>query len=318
MKKEILKARKISENKVRKCMFENCSNKAIKSHVLQKNGILRQISENNHLVQLVPTNPFEIDEKGLMNFKIVGINDVYTFNGFCSIHDTEIFAPIENQTNLNFEENKQQALFCYRGLCQEIRRKEISLEWLRHMRPFVAFQNLKYIDSLIRGYSGGIKNLKFFKTEIESSMRSGDYDNFIFETVKIPKIEVCISVPLNIVDELNPLTNNRLEVFVTSFINVFPKDDESIVICGYHKNYPCKWTEGFLQRIKTKTQVEIFKEISDLITLRLEFWTMSQILFKNIPPIKLVEYKYQFTKNIYNHNLDLNTKLNLFENLTCT
>ena len=121
LKKAFLKAKKNSDKKSRSCMFHKCQEKAIKSHVLQKNGILREISSNNHLIELCSPNPFELEEKGILDFKTKGINDVYTFNGFCKTHDSEVFKPIEVNANLNFDRKIQQSLFCYRGLCQEIR-----------------------------------------------------------------------------------------------------------------------------------------------------------------------------------------------------
>jgi hypothetical protein len=136
MKKAVLEARRKSEKKERNCMFTNCTHKTIKSHVLQKNGILREISENNHLIQMVPANPFEMNEKGFSDFKLVGINDVYTFQGFCAKHDSNVFKSIETESTLNFYDNNQQALFCYRGLCQEIRRKEIATEWIIELKPY--------------------------------------------------------------------------------------------------------------------------------------------------------------------------------------
>ena len=74
-------------SKKRICMFGDCKEIAIRSHVLQKNGILKEISEDNHLIQLMPANAFKITETGINQFKKIGINKVYTFMGFCNHHD---------------------------------------------------------------------------------------------------------------------------------------------------------------------------------------------------------------------------------------
>lgn len=320
MKKALLEARRKSEKKERICMFNGCTNKTIKSHVLQKNGILREISENNHLIQMTPTNPFEMSEKGISDFKLVGINDVYTFQGFCAIHDSSVFKLIETESTLNFFDKKQQALFCYRGLCQEIRRKEIAPEWIIELKPHFPPAFLPRVESLIDGYNDGIENLNVFKTELEKSIISENSDSFYFETIKIPKIELCISVPLNIGELEIPKDSNykkwreERQLMPTSFINVFPKGDESFVIIGFHKDYPCDWTINFSKKMKSENKKEIFKELSDLVTLRLEFWSMSKYLFNQIPQIKIAEFKFLFTQNIYNHSPKLETELNLFEN----
>lgn len=321
MKKAVLEARRKSEKKERNCMFNNCTHKTIKSHVLQKNGILREISENNHLIQMVPSNPFEMTEKGISDFKLVGINDVYTFQGFCATHDSNVFKSIETESTLNFYDNNQQALFCYRGLCQEIRRKEIATEWIVELKPHFPRAFLPLVESLIDGYNDGIENLNLFKTELEKNIISKNSDSFYFETIKIPKIELCISVPLNIGELKIPKDFNYIkwrkekQIMPTSFINVFPKENESYVIVGFHKDYPCDWTINFIKKIKSENKKEIFKELSDLVTLRLEFWSMSKYLFDQIPQIKIAEFKFLFSQNVYNHSPKLETELNLFENI---
>ena len=295
-------------------MFHNCKKQAIKSHVLQKNGILKEISVKRHLIQLVPPNPFQMHEKGIFDFKSIGVNNVYTFPGFCQNHDTSLFKAIESNKDLKFNNKNQQALFSYRGLCQEIRRKEISIEWMddlkNHLRPPLSILS----DSLVEGYKIGIKNLSFFKSKLENAIISDDYSSFSFTTVEIPKIDLCISVVLNIKNS-NLILDKETTPFETSFINIFPKKDKSMIICGYHKDYPCKWTVDFLEKIKDASTTEILKELSDLITLRLEFWTMSPKLFNQIDKDDLEEYKKIFTENIFNHDSKLITDLNIFRNI---
>lgn len=143
-------------------MFHNCKKQAIKSHVLQKNGILKEISVKRHLIQLVSPNPFQMQEKGLFDFKSIGINNVYTFPGFCQNHDTSLFKSIESNEDLKFNNKNQQALFSYRGLCQEIRRKEISIEWMDDLKNYLPHSISILSDSLVEGYKIGIKNLSFF------------------------------------------------------------------------------------------------------------------------------------------------------------
>lgn len=305
--------------KKRYCMYKDCQETAIKSHVLQKNGILNQIAEDNHLIELVPANAFDFKNTGINQFKRIGVNDAYTFLGFCNKHDTEIFRPIEKRDELNLYLPQHQALFSYRGLCQEIRRKETALEMAKYVND-----NLLRLEgeglALMDGFRQGIKNLMFFKYELEEAIEKCNFDNFVFTTVEIPKIDLCISVPLNIGATENPLNLPYEEwkkslkfPYKTSFINIFPLKNKSYFMGGYHKKYPCKWTEKKLKKINRSKNKIIKKELSDLIVLRLEFWLMSQKLFRSISDYKIKEYRKIFTDNIYNHNSDLKTKLNLFK-----
>lgn len=305
-------------------MFENCQSTAISSHVLQKNGILKEISENNHLIELKPSDPFKIEKEGVSEFKLVGINSVYTFPGFCSIHDSSIFKTIETIETLDLQDKEQQSLFSYRGLCQEIRRKEISAETLKELKDKFPPHVRHLVDSLLNGFEDGQKNLPYFKTEFETCIKLKNFDRFHFETIQIPKIDVCISVPLNIGelkirDENETYEEWRMNNTIpstTSFVNVFPKGKFTYIIAGYHKDYVCKWTDNFIARLKRKKKERIFKEISDLFTLRLEFWAMSPKLFSTIRKVDLEKYKDLFAANVYNHSPKLKTKLNLFEKYT--
>lgn len=319
LERKIDKIYRNTNNKVRKCMFDDCQDKAIKSHVLQKNGILSKISVNRHLIQLDYNNIFTMQKNGVFNYKKIGINDAYTFSGFCINHDTDVFKPIETNLNLDsLNENKQQSLFCYRGLCQEIRRKEISFE---RSKEITKINHSEDFSALSDGYKSGIKNLNYFKTELEKAICENNFDSFYFKTIKIPRIDLCISTVLSIFDSEIPYDldydercNNR-EIELTSFLNVIPMEEYSVIICGYHKSYPCEWTNNFVTRIENGSRQNIFKELSDLITTRLEFWAMSPTLFNNIDKNKIEEYGKVFMINGFNHNEYIYTHLNLFEKI---
>ncbi|WP_157886984.1 hypothetical protein [Hymenobacter sp. PAMC 26628] len=313
-----------SMNKKRICMYSGCNELAIKSYVLQKNGILRQISEDNHLIELKTTSLNEVEKKGMFAFKKIGVNDAYTFSGFCARHDSLIFKPIEDENLVDFYNPLHQSLFAYRGLCQEIRRKEISIEWIddasMKLDPFSRIQFISLQD----GYKLGVKNLSFFKLRIEKTIETEDFGEFIFNTIEMDKIDLCVSVPLNIDEEedSNPLNlsyeewkDNLKFPFSTSFINIFPYKQKSYFIGGYHKDYPCKWTKNKINKLNYLKNKKLRKELSDFIVLRLEFWVMSPGLFKKIPPRVMEKYMQTFSKNIMSHKAKLKTDINLFESI---
>ena len=299
-------------------MFGDCQEKAINSHVFQKNGILKQMSENNHLIQLFLSDAYKIDKTGFHQYKKIGINEAYSFKGFCNNHDTCIFSPIEEKDKLDVFNTYHQALFSYRGLCQEIRRKQISFEFINKMMISQGYQGAK---AAADGFNSGIKNLSFFKRELEKAINNMNFSKFHFSTVEFPKIDLCISVPLNVGDLENPnnLPLNQWELNekyprTTSFINIFPLKNKSYFIGGYHKDFPCKWTEKKIDKFSYSKNKVIIKELSDLIVLRLEFWTMSLKLFRTISRKSLRKYESTFSDNIYNHSPSMKTKINLFEN----
>jgi hypothetical protein len=77
------------------CMAETCEKIAINSHLLQKNGILGNLVEDGHLVQIKPNDLFKIEHGGFVTFKTIGIDQVISYPLFCNEHDTTIFRSIE-------------------------------------------------------------------------------------------------------------------------------------------------------------------------------------------------------------------------------
>jgi len=312
--------KKNSKNKDRICMHPGCNLKAIKSHVLQKNGILKEISFKNHLFQFNNVSSFQVDENGKYELKRIGINDVFTFPGFCKIHDTEVFKSIENEKNIDLTTRKSICLFSYRTLCQEIRRKEIALDIAEGIinTNFNINIILYYTDFKI-GLLNGIKNLTFFKEQLEEEIEKQNY-NFIVDFCEIKKTEICISGPQNIYDKNNPQTliydkngkklNNP---FTTSIINIFPYKEKSIVMIAYHKDYKCNWTEELFKKFKSSKDEETLKLISDLITTRFEFWCISPTLKEQLKKDNILKLFSIWENEVFNFNYNLNTNFNLFK-----
>jgi len=312
---EMNKTWKNLNNKERLCMFGDCNKKAINSHVLQKNGILNQISENDHLFQLVPANAFNFQKTGYVQIKRIGIKEAYSFKGFCQKHDSEVFKPIESKNKLDLYNPYHQALFSYRGLCQEIRKKEISLEFVK---KGLLFFKTKRSSPVAEGFKAGIKDLTFFKNELEYAISKQDFRKFFFSTVELPKIDLCISSPLYVGKKGNPQNLEEREEnyqypLATSFINIFPLKNKSYFIGGFHKEYPCTWIENKLKKLSYSKSKAINKELSDLVVLLLEFWAMSPKLYNSIPKDLIRKYLQTFSKNVYNNSFEMKTKINLFE-----
>ncbi len=273
------------------CMAPNCTEKSINSHVLQKNGILSQIAFNQHIIEVKPLSIWEMDELSVFKYQEIGVNDGFSFPGFCSFHDSEIFKDIESNT-VDLDSYRTQCLFSYRGLCQEIKRKEqveLFLNDLLGIREKFSvidvgqiFEDYKY------GLSLGIRNLTFFKN-----------------------LEVCTSAPINIqepnekapesMEEYDNLYNVQNKKLPTTFVNIFPTATDSIWIVGEHKEYRSSYTSRLIN-----TDYE--EALSELFILRMEYWCMSHSFFyKNINP-KMAEIK----KACFRTNVAL-TEFNFWE-----
>ena len=64
-------------------------------------------------------DPFAIERaEGEILHHLVGINSATTFTGFCSLHDQQLFKPID--TELLLPTPEQVFLLHYRALCREL------------------------------------------------------------------------------------------------------------------------------------------------------------------------------------------------------
>ncbi|MGE0076446.1 MAG: hypothetical protein AB7S48_01150 [Bacteroidales bacterium] len=298
------------------CMYADCNEKCINSHVLQKNGILSRIEINKHIIEVKPTNIWEIDSQGIFKYQRIGINEAFSFPGFCPSHDDKIFKPIESN-DVDFNNYKVQCLFSYRGLCQEIRRKEqvkqLLTNILEQRKKFSVIDIGELFEDYLNGLNLGIINLNYFKSQLENDILSNE-ENFEFELLIRPYAEICTSAPINIkepneqepstIEEYNiRMLNNKMP---TTFISVFPTATNSIWIIGEHKKYRSTYTSHL-----KKLDYEL--ALSELLILRMEYWCMSQnFLNKHITP-KMNEIKALFMMNALNFEAKMKTPINLFK-----
>lgn len=303
--------------KPRKCHFKNCKTDAIKySHILQKNGILSNIAENNHLFQFSGKSLFEDGERRFQ-LKSIGINKVYSFPGFCKKHDNDIFKSIEKTNNIDFENGLTHKLFAYRTICNEIYRKEVmkdSFQELAQKKNYplnlFAFFNSQYFNE-----NYGIKNLSFFKEELENEIENNS-EKYTFKYIKFDKIELCISASLNIYDNKNPKSfenKDTMSTYVTSIFNIFPYNNYSYLLIAQHKDYLCNWTENFFTNFESSTSAERLKMLSDFLAVRTEIWCISSKLHSTIDVGKFEKLFEIWQENISNYNSNIKVNFNIFD-----
>lgn len=180
-------------------LFPNeCSKNIINAHTISKSGSLSEISENSHVMGTKPSLAGLIRNQGQLTLEKVGINKASTFTGFCSIHDKNIFSPIEDELiTLN---DKQLFLLAYRGMCRELFHKELSTETANLMREADRGQNKKFqnfvqnqANLFEKGVDLALRDLRYMKAKMDSILINENYKNLshcIFELSETPKILV--------------------------------------------------------------------------------------------------------------------------------
>jgi len=111
---------------------QDCSKKIIKAHTVPKSSSLKAIAKDGHVLGLKMNLESIFKNKGKPRLEKIGVNTASTFNGFCKIHDDNIFAPIEKEAFINSPE--QCFLLSYRAFAKEYYAKNSvsEIDSLRH------------------------------------------------------------------------------------------------------------------------------------------------------------------------------------------
>lgn len=304
-------------DKKRSCLAKGCSEPAIKSHVLQRKGILNNIvDQTNHFYSIWYPNIYDFRTHGSFNIRKVGINEGYSFYGFCKSHDNDIFLPVETHP-IDFTNKHIIRLFTYRTICLEYRKKQIYYEQAqdilaahREIEP----NKIHYVDN--RPALLALNDLEFYKLQLEEELESAA-TNFQYEVITLNEKKICFSSPLTIYDPANEHTweydkygNERSEPLATSIWNFFPYGGKSYLIVSIHKKYKCRWAEEIKTAFKTERNMD--KLISDFLTYRLEFWGISPSIYQTLSEEAINKFLVESIIHRDNHNYNIKTDFNLF------
>lgn len=91
-----------------------CGQKIVQAHSIQK-ALFKKHAKNGHIYLFEVFTGKHDSEKRLWP-ELIGINEATTFSGFCDVHDSQTFSPIDNSPFLNIPEHK--FLYHYRAFAQ--------------------------------------------------------------------------------------------------------------------------------------------------------------------------------------------------------
>lgn len=306
------------KNSVRTCLYPECTKRAISSHVLQEKGILKGIVDTtSHFYSIGHVPIFEMSEDKFFKVLKVGINKGYTFPGFCNEHDTQLFIDIETHP-IDLANKRNQALFTYRAVCLELRKQEIYLEISKDiLKAHYEIEPDKKHVIILQPAEQAVKDMMFYKTELESEIIDGKLSNFDIEVIELPEKKICFSAALSIDDPTNEFASEvdkygfpREDPLAASVLNYFPYNGKSYLIAAHHKKYFCNWTKSTVANLKKgKNQDKI---ISDVLTYRLEFWGISPVLYDSFSESKRKQLLSEAHSHARNFNLYIATDFNLF------
>ncbi|MBK24495.1 MAG: hypothetical protein CME70_10925 [Halobacteriovorax sp.] len=243
---------------------DDCSERIIRSHSIQNSFILDQIEVDNHL------SIIDYASNGKIQFKKIGRNNASTFTGFCSHHDSSIFAPIDfNQaSNISNITPEQFVLFYYRTLCREYwsklnaikvfnimskASKEKDIDTLLKIYPFLKteksinwdFLNGEILEMALLGQSMGAEDVEPYFESLRYQIKNSKYHHTkgIHFVIPSKASQFAVSSFISPVCDFDGNKRNNFASKTIHFIglNIFPHNNDTQVIITWHRksNYDC-------------------------------------------------------------------------------
>lgn len=162
-------------------MKTECSKKIIKAHSVSKGSSLKAIAEDGHVYTTFKTN-HDFSVSKIVRPKKVGINQASVFTGFCSNHDKQIFAPIEDDA---FNKSAYHCfLVAYRSLCRELFVKESAANTFSFAQQLDKGKSLSeqvMIQQMAKYYGSNndltTGDLQYLKQKLDQMFTAGAYDD---------------------------------------------------------------------------------------------------------------------------------------------
>lgn len=262
------------------CMYPDCTERAINSHIMQKNGILSSIAEDQHLWES-GVNHFKAEYIG---FQKKGINKIYTFLGFCNTHDTEVFKKIESKDKIDFNDYESCLLFALRTACNEYRIKEIVIKQQECILSHPDTESNGMLEVSVEQSKIGLQDLSFQIDSMWDDLQNKT-ESFVFEHREIELFELCLN-SIYTYDTSQEIQNHiivhgkDMERTSEIFISLFPYRDKSILLMGYHKEDTAK-LKSFVNLFFKENEKRLKRRLSSLITFNCETWVCSNKLYKS-------------------------------------
>lgn len=299
------------------CICNECSEKAINSHLLMRNGILNYVVEDGHLYELRSDaiEAFKPDKMPI-SLKKVGINQAISLPLFCNNHDTELFAEIERE-KVNYANYRHLALYCYRALLAEIRKKEIELEILRResksavLYTYYGYDGIRNIEIQYENMKKGIQELNYYCDCLKSDI-DNDTESFVFFSRGLDIKGVYASSTSSLFTTEQDMESDK--ILNTFFFHLIPTESATQLIIGYHKEH---YNDSLLNYVKRWQEV-LNEEIGIMLTAlftQIETWGMSPSLYERIKEQNITRYYNKLAYSLKSVNQIPREDFNLFDGI---
>ena len=121
---------------------DNCSDKIVRAHTVQRGGGIAAIAENGHVVSAKSAVQDLLKNRGAFVPRKVGVRSASTFMGFCDKHDNSMFQPVEKRSVPLTPQSG--FLIGFRALSYELFSKRAELRSMAIMRELDSGRSFAY------------------------------------------------------------------------------------------------------------------------------------------------------------------------------
>lgn len=282
-----------------------------------RNGILNYVVEDGHLYELRSDaiEAFKPDKMPIF-FKKVGVNQAISLPLFCNNHDTELFAEIERE-EVNYANYRHLALYCYRALLAEIRRKEIEAEILRReaksteLYAYHGYDGMRNNELNYTKMQEGLRELNYYRECLRLDIDNNS-ESFVFFSRELDIKGLYASTTSSLfTTEEDMISDAILNAF---FFHLVPTESATQLIIGYHKEHNNDRILNYMQRWKDVRNEEIGVMLTALF-VQIQTWGMSPSVYGKIKEQNKIAYYYKLAVSFMEINQCPNEDFNLFEGI---
>ena len=299
------------------CIIDGCQETAINSHLLMVHGILNYVAENGKLVELKNRSLYEVFSGNHVTarFKKVGVHEAISLPIFCNHHDTTLFSEIE-QKQVDYTNYKHLALYSYRTICGEIRKKEIATEFNNRILASKTLQSLlsasffSLFESSNIGFQKGIEDLSYFAEELKKDI-NGTTENYVFKTLEIPLKGIYTASVSTLFSGTEIFQKEKVPIFI--FLAI-PLENSTRIVMGYHKEHVNPHMPEYIKRWEHAEKSQLGYLLTGILT-QIETWGLSPSLYEQLSKEKINQYLDLFSESIaWSEQPPIET-INLFEGI---
>lgn len=165
-----------------------CGDRIIRAHTVQKQGGLKAIAENGHVLSLKDRVRRLQPSEPLLQPVSVGVTSASTFMGFCNRHDTELFRPVEHGDVLL--DDRTMMLLGFRAFAYEHFAKLTAVRWIdvqRQADQGRPFEQQARIQQMLHHMHVGnrlaVEDGRYWKPHYDDGLRREDYSGFWYHAV---------------------------------------------------------------------------------------------------------------------------------------